>query len=192
MSGLQISSKCFPIHSLYTLTPPRDFIHQNCWLVNTTGKPNSFQPIDLLQEHNVRDIKVSSAVTCYLILLRMQYTFAASGPNVSWDYIGKISASIPCQRRVKDHVEQSLNHFCRGKSHTSPGKEEDIARLQESYRDSRIHQKIQGRKIDPKSKSKDYLANGTQEQAIVNVINRWSENRIRERSSEDFWEPEST
>jgi hypothetical protein len=89
-------------------------------------------------------------------------------------------------------VEQSLNHFCRGKSHTSPDKEEDVARLQASYRDSRIHQKIQGRKLDSKNKMKDYLAHGTQEQAIVNVIGRWTENRVCKRSTEEYWEAEST
>jgi hypothetical protein len=89
-------------------------------------------------------------------------------------------------------VEQSLNHFCRGKSHTSPGKEEDVARLQASYSALRIHQKIQGRKLDPKNKAKDYLAHGTQDQAIVHVMGRWLENRVRERSTEDNWEPEGT
>ena len=61
--------------------------------------------------------------------LKVQYMFAASGPNISWDYIGETLASIPCQRRVKDHVEQSLNHFCHGKLHTSLGKEEDVSHL---------------------------------------------------------------
>ena len=37
----------------------RSFIVQYCWLVNTTGKSDRFLPIDLLQEHNVRDIKVN-------------------------------------------------------------------------------------------------------------------------------------
>jgi hypothetical protein len=122
---------------------------------------------------------------------KMQYTFAASGPNVNWDYIGDISASIPCQRRVKDHVEQSLNHFCRGKSHTSPDKEEDVARLQASYHDSMIHKKIEGRKLESKNRVKDYLAHGTQENAIIHVLGRWSENRIRERSTADAWEPDT-
>ena len=36
----------------------RTFILSYCWLVNTTGRPDKFLPIDLLQEHNVRDIKV--------------------------------------------------------------------------------------------------------------------------------------
>jgi hypothetical protein len=121
----------------------------------------------------------------------MQYTFATSGPNVTWDYIGKISASIPCQRKVKDHVERGLNHFNRGKSHTSPDKEEDVARLHASYRESRIHQKILGRKVESKNKVKDYLAHGVQEQTITRVIGRWSENRVSERSTEDYWDSES-
>jgi hypothetical protein len=128
---------------------------------------------------------VSRAALSYF---SVQCTFAASGPNVNWDYIGETSASIPCQRKVKDHVERSVNHFSRGKSHTSPGKEEDVTRLQASYRDSRIHQT---RKLDSKKKAKDYLARGTQEQVIVRVIGRWSENRVRERSSGDYWEPEN-
>jgi hypothetical protein len=36
----------------------RTFITKYCWLVNTSGKRDAFSPIDLLQEHNVRDIKV--------------------------------------------------------------------------------------------------------------------------------------
>jgi hypothetical protein len=125
-----------------------------------------------------------------LSYFRVQHTFTASGSNVGWDYIGETSASIPCQRKVKDHVEQRVNHFCRGKSHTSPGKEEDVVQLQASYRDSRIHQKIRGRKLDLKIKSKDYLVRGTQEQVIVQTIGRWSENRVHERSSGEYWEPE--
>jgi hypothetical protein len=54
------------------------------------------------------------------IYAAVQHTFAAKGPYVDWDYIGETSASIPCQRKVKDHVESDLNHFLRGKLHSSP------------------------------------------------------------------------
>ena len=43
---------------------------------------------------------------------------------------------------------------------------------------------------DSRNKAKNYLAHGTQEQVIVQTIGRWSENRVREQSSEDYWEPE--
>ena len=39
----------------------RTYIIKYCWLANTTGRRDGFLPIDLLQEHNVRDIKVSSS-----------------------------------------------------------------------------------------------------------------------------------
>ena len=44
----------------------RDYIKRYCWLANTTGRENSFLPIDLLQEHNIRDIKVSACRPEYL------------------------------------------------------------------------------------------------------------------------------
>ena len=31
-----------------------------CWLANTTGHENEFLAFDMLQEHNVRDLKVST------------------------------------------------------------------------------------------------------------------------------------
>ena len=44
----------------------RDYIKCYCWLANTTGRENSFLPIDLLQEHNIQDIKVSTCQPKYL------------------------------------------------------------------------------------------------------------------------------
>ncbi|KAI0756508.1 hypothetical protein C8Q80DRAFT_1051872, partial [Daedaleopsis nitida] len=100
------------------------YMRKYCWLTNTSGHDDAWIPLDRAQEHNVRDIK---------------QTYAAMGPFATWEYVGKISASIPCQRKVKDHVERSINHSYRGKSHTSPEKEHDIAQLQATYRDTRAH-----------------------------------------------------
>lgn len=30
---------------------------EHCWLVNFAGKQDSFLPIDMAQEHNIKDIK---------------------------------------------------------------------------------------------------------------------------------------
>ncbi|KAI0694460.1 hypothetical protein BC835DRAFT_1306326 [Cytidiella melzeri] len=78
--------------------PPelRSFIMQYCWLANTTGRPGQFLAFDMLQEHNIRDIK---------------HTCAVHGPFATWEYIKKISASIPIQHKIKDHVEAEINHF---------------------------------------------------------------------------------
>nr|VWP00644.1 Putative transcriptional regulator containing an aminotransferase domain [Ganoderma boninense] len=41
--------------------PPefRDFVRRHCWLVNFTGKRDGFVAVDMAQEHNIKDIKVS-------------------------------------------------------------------------------------------------------------------------------------
>jgi hypothetical protein len=157
--------------------------------VNTTGKPDGFLPIDLLQEHNVRDIKVrtSGIQSIDTHLFVFQYTFAVTGPYAEWEYIGKISASIPCQRKVKDHVERDINHFERGKSHTAPDKEEDVARLQSSYQLSEIHVKKAVRKLDTRDKVANYMANGSEGTRLIKTRDRWLQNRIREWSSEEDW-----
>jgi hypothetical protein len=36
------------------------FLEDNCWLANMAGHPDSFIPIDQVQEHNIKDIKVYS------------------------------------------------------------------------------------------------------------------------------------
>ena len=35
------------------------YIRRNCWVVNLSGKADGFVAIDLVQEHNIKDIKVS-------------------------------------------------------------------------------------------------------------------------------------
>ena len=120
-------------------------------------------------------------------LLVFQYTFGVSGPYTEWEYIGKISASIPCQRKVKDHVERDINHFQRGKNHTAPDKEEDVSRLQSSYHQSKIHIKKNGRKLDKRDKVADCLAVGSEGTRLKKTMDRWVQNRISEWSSENDW-----
>ena len=150
----------------------RNYIINYCWLANTTGRRDGFLPIDLLQEHNVRDIK---------------HTFAAKGPYADWNYIGETSASIPCQRKVKDHVESDLNHFLRGKSHSCPEKEEDITRLRMSYRASKIHINHPGRRLDLKDMVVDTMSIGTESGKLLKTMSKWVANRVSEWSCEEDW-----
>jgi hypothetical protein len=164
-----------------------------CWLVNTSGKRDGFQPIDLIQEHNVRDIKVQLFLflefysTNLGLLITSQHTFAAIGPFADWDYIGKTSASIPCQRRVKDHVEQDINHFCCYKTHTAPEKEEDVDRLQASYSASQIHIKKTGRKLNSKDQLPDIFHIGSEASKVAKTVGTWASNRISEWSTLEDW-----
>jgi hypothetical protein len=95
------------------------------------------------------------------------------GPFVTWDLIYKMSASIPCQRKVKDHVEVQINHFLRGKSHTSPDAEEDIRNLQAAYNKDAIHTYKSGRKLAAKDKVKDILRIGSEGTRLNKAIDRW-------------------
>ncbi|KAI0715509.1 hypothetical protein C8T65DRAFT_771413, partial [Cerioporus squamosus] len=157
----------------------KTFITKYCWLTNTSGHQNSWIPIDRAQEHNVRDIK---------------YTFAAMGPFASWEYIRKISASIPCQRKVKDHVEQTINNLYRGKSHTSPSKEADVAKLQAVYRDARAHVADEARKplsdkdvfVDVVKAGSDSLLGGTSK-----AFKRWASKRLRRYPGVEEWDSDS-
>ena len=51
------------LHSNILLTLKSDFVRQHCWLVNFEGKSDSFLPIDMAQEHNIKDIKIYDFVS---------------------------------------------------------------------------------------------------------------------------------
>lgn len=112
------------------------------------------------------------------------------GPFATWDYIKRISASIPTQRKIKDHVEAQINHFRRGKSHTDPDKEADVVRLQESYRKSKVHVYVRGRKLAANAQAKDYLAIGSDPTKLQTTIERWFTSRLTIRSTLEDHEPE--
>ncbi|KAI0695834.1 hypothetical protein BC835DRAFT_1345302 [Cytidiella melzeri] len=143
--------------------PPelRSFILRYCWLANTTGQEGRFLAFDMLQEHNIRDIK---------------HTFAVHGPFSTWEYIKKLSASIPAQRRIKDHVKAEFNHFRRGKSHTTPEWEKDVAGLQESYRVNSTHVYRPGRHTA--SSPLDYISLGGDHKKLTATIRRWKKSQL--------------
>ena len=98
-----------------------------------------------------------------------------------------MSSSIPCQKKVKDHLEAEINTSLRGKSHSSPDAEEDIRNLQAAYQKDAIHSFKPGRKLAAKDKVKDYMAIGGEGTKLKKVINRWVANRLSEVSTtEDF------
>jgi hypothetical protein len=117
----------------------------------------------------------------------LQYTFAAIGPSAEWDYIGKISASIPTQRKVKDHVEDDINHFHRGKAHTCPEKEADIVCLQASYQQSKIHVYRPGRKVEAKDKFADTIGKGSEIGKVNKTLASWLSNRFVVKSTQEDW-----
>ncbi|KAI0339474.1 hypothetical protein BDW22DRAFT_1456337 [Trametopsis cervina] len=147
------------------------FVMQHCWLANTTGLPGKFLAFDMVQEHNIRDIK---------------HIFAVHGPFATWDYIQKISASIPTQRKLKDHFEDHINHFRRGKSHTTPAWEQDVASLQVSYHKGNAHVWRAGRTLA--KRAPDFQALGSDSASIKQAIHRWAAKRVTVRSTDEEFE----
>ncbi|KDQ25341.1 hypothetical protein PLEOSDRAFT_1021103, partial [Pleurotus ostreatus PC15] len=86
------------------LSEIKDFICQHCWLVNSTGRENWFTPIDMAQEHNIKDIKV--------------IMYRSEGPSVDWEYLKKLNPAIPTIRILSNHVEEQFGTQARSTSHS--------------------------------------------------------------------------
>ncbi|TDL27181.1 hypothetical protein BD410DRAFT_714083 [Rickenella mellea] len=150
----------------------KNFVLSHCWLVNSTGRRDGFCPVDMAQEHNVRDIK---------------YTFASLGPYATWEYINKISPAIPTFRAVKDHIEDELGACARGKSHTLPAKENDVSKLAKIYSTQDLHRPTPKRKIKNRlDKSQDFVQRGIEQLQTTSVMDRWWENRTYGREADEI------
>ena len=91
-------------------------------------------------------------------------------------------------RKVKDHVEADFNHFRRGKSHTKPAKETDVAKLQEAYAASEIHVFTPTRsRLSKEAHATDYLLKGSNPTLLRKTINKWAKRRMKEKSTEQDW-----
>lgn len=162
-----------------------------CWLANTTGHPDGFLPFDEVQEHNVCGIKVCSTLSLTTLDNKPcnQHTFVAIGPNATWDYIKKISAAIPTLRKIKDHVEADINHYRRGKRHTNPASEEDIAKLQAMYANSKLHvnDPRAQRRLPEKDRIEDFVMQGSDYSKLSTAIRNWAANRTIDRATTEDW-----
>ncbi|TEB29725.1 hypothetical protein FA13DRAFT_1580641, partial [Coprinellus micaceus] len=107
-----------------------DFVWHHCWLVNSSGHPRSFCPINKAQEMNIKDIKV---------------TYRSEGPNIKWPYLRKLHPAIPIIRVVINFIEHQFGTIVRGKKHSVPSKEKDIAKLRASFSSSKLHKQQPGR-----------------------------------------------
>ncbi|RDX50743.1 hypothetical protein OH76DRAFT_1348447 [Lentinus brumalis] len=116
------------VHNLVHVWPKpiRDVVLKN-WLVNPTGRPNSWVPVDLMQEHNNFWTKASH-MRC----------------NASWHWLKIVSPCISLFRKIA--LQMNARFGARlGNKHSTPGLERDIASLQNSMRTNSVFQKTPGR-----------------------------------------------
>ena len=153
----------------------REYILNHCWLINFDGKCDTFLPIDMAQEHNIRDIKD---------------TYCPAGPNSDWAYLKKISPAIPAIKAIAAHVKFQSGAITRGRKHKSPNAYKDIQLLERSYIESEVHVNTIGHVFNDKKARKDLLMEGMKDVQVNKVPEKWNLNRNYKRLRTEMWDLE--
>lgn len=142
-------------------------------MVNLTGGEEGFAAIDLVEEHTVKDVKV---------------TYRPKGPNSSWELMKARAPAIPTLQSLDEDFERQFCTIYRGTSHTDPAKEADVAKLLEHYIKAKIHLYEPGRSISNSADTiKEFVSDGIQI-ANTKIIPKWVQRRaMYEHSTEEDW-----
>ncbi|KAJ7131201.1 hypothetical protein C8R44DRAFT_829613 [Mycena epipterygia] len=106
------------------------------WLLNPTGKVNSFVEIDLIQEH---------------LNFWIKKIYKADGDSHSWDWLALISPCVDILRSLATRIHTDLGAR-QGSKHTIPNLEEDIAALMDSLDEQDVYTLQHGRVLDDDEK----------------------------------------
>ncbi|KAE9390679.1 hypothetical protein BT96DRAFT_1063542 [Gymnopus androsaceus JB14] len=121
------------------------FLHN--WLVNLTGKPNSFKEIDLLQEHQNFWAKV---------------IYNAKGSNRSWDWLSMITVCIQELRNAMQTVQKNFEISSFGTQHTIPDMTKEVEHLVQALKDNQIQSYVENRETNQYIDSRcDLLEDGS-------------------------------
>ncbi|KAI0744525.1 hypothetical protein C8Q76DRAFT_804787 [Earliella scabrosa] len=151
----------------------KEFVRENCWLVNLKGGTEDFAAIDLVEEHTVKDVKV---------------TYRPKGPNSSWDLMKARAPAIPTLRSLDEDFNHQFRTIYRGTGHTDPEKEKDVQKLTEHYAHAGLHTFQPGRTVTNSADTvKEFVSDGVQT-AASKIVPKWVKKReIFERSSAQTW-----
>ena len=122
------------------------------WLVNPTGKVNSWVPVDLLQEHMNFWIKVRIPAKFTSQKLCLYYTYVqtfykAHGSNASWEWLETIGPCVDILRQLATQINTDLGSR-QGSKHATPDLTRDINELIKSLREHRVYEVEHGRIIE--------------------------------------------
>ncbi|EIW55822.1 uncharacterized protein TRAVEDRAFT_129435 [Trametes versicolor FP-101664 SS1] len=153
----------------------RTHIRRHCWLVNLTGKRDGFHAVDLAQEHNIKDIKV---------------TWRSFGPGATFAYIQKISPAIPVLRAIKKSIAaQFPSLLARGARHGSPSKDKDVERVISMFRESHVLEfdamrTINGGQADH---APDVVSAGVGQLIEERIVDRWWTDRCFPKATTEIY-----
>ncbi|KAG8736220.1 hypothetical protein FRC10_009557 [Ceratobasidium sp. 414] len=141
------------IHYIEVVWPPklRELILQN-WLVNPTGRPRSFVELDLVQEHFIFWIKVSTqqlGAKKQQTLTAHKRMYSAHGSNQSWKWLLMITPCIAALRTLTKDLNGMIGNY-RTTRHSSPDKMRDILKLIDSLKKYEVYNIKPGRTFDNK------------------------------------------
>ncbi|KLO06378.1 hypothetical protein SCHPADRAFT_946131 [Schizopora paradoxa] len=153
----------------------RDFVREECWLLNFQGKPDTHLPFDQAQEHNIKGIKGIDG-----------------GPHGGWGYLYKYTPAIRTIQSVNGHIEGDFGVLSRGKKHSSPSKEADIGKLMQSYQESKIYALNDSRKFKNDAPAGDVILSGALALQKNDFFKKWNEKRAFPRSTEESPEDEDS
>ncbi|KAH8992310.1 hypothetical protein EDB86DRAFT_3103560 [Lactarius hatsudake] len=143
------------LHLLHNVThvwpEPVVRIVLNNWLVNPTGKANSFVELDLMQEH-----------LNYWIKVRGCRARPSHGSGASWEWLATISPCIEVLRRLATEVNGALGSK-QGNRHASADLTKDIKILMGSLEQNNVYERVIGRTLgdgDNESPAPDVIGEG--------------------------------
>ncbi|KAI0668429.1 hypothetical protein C8Q78DRAFT_1098590 [Trametes maxima] len=165
------------LHKLHHEWPDElcEYVRKYCWLVNFTGARDGFLAIDMAQEHNIKDIKV---------------TWRSFGPGATFPYIRKVSPAIPVLRAVKANVvSQFTTARARGTHHGTPSKDADVLQMFEMFQGFSAHARCPGRTIPGGSTNRagDYVTLGATKLQVDGAIERWWNDRLFEKATTEIY-----
>ncbi|KAH9847961.1 hypothetical protein C2E23DRAFT_871531 [Lenzites betulinus] len=165
------------LHKLRSEWPEelRTYIRTYCWLVNFSGKHDGFLAVDMAQEHNIKDIKV---------------TWRSFGPGATLSYIQKVSPAIPVLRAVKANIASQFSSIQgRGTRHGTPEKAADIERMVAMFCGFQAHTVEEGRNIKggESDHATDYVTLGATKLQVEGMVERWWSDRLFERATTEVW-----
>ncbi|KAJ6495903.1 hypothetical protein DFH09DRAFT_805710, partial [Mycena vulgaris] len=165
--------------------PPevREFIRDNCWVINNTGRRTGHMPVDEAQEMNIKDIKVSGEPS-----RTSQYLSSLGYTSIGSISRKKLHPAIHVIRSVSSHMEMEFKTRVRGWKHTVPKKEVEIQEYQHWWRTAKIPRLTAGRTSKSNSdRPKDVPTKGFVGLQTSETLENWIEGRTIERATHQKW-----
>ncbi|KAG9094064.1 hypothetical protein FRC06_011195 [Ceratobasidium sp. 370] len=159
-------------------------IRENCWLVNMTGRPNGFYPVDQRQELNNGGIRSHGP---------------APQSGATWDDLAIASPLIPLYMDIVKHVKDSIARTQYSRVHKDPAWEKDLDVLMHDHALTQVMVPVPGREVPTTSKPcKDFFKLGSTILQDSDALDKYTdqrtpffESRVTKNDFSNYFQPPS-